>query len=119
MKSPLNLKPKLWQRSVDVVLEIIKMSTTENLTEYLNIFEILFTYIRRGGQSKDSFLGHASSTKGRWFGKTSSEPKMTYTDQYLDFQSQHPLHHKLGDIRTLMDRMENTLTEGEETGQER
>ena len=43
---------------------------------------------------------------------------MTHTDQYLDFQSQHPLHHKLGVIRTLMDKMENIVTEEQDLKEE-
>ncbi len=35
----------------------------------------------------------------------------TYGPVNLNFQSQHPLHQKLGVIRTLMDRMENIVTE--------
>ena len=37
--------------------------------------------------------------------------KKTHTDQYLNFKSQHPLHHELDVIRTLMDSMDNAVTE--------
>ncbi len=37
--------------------------------------------------------------------------KPSHTDQYLSFHSHHPLHQKLGMIRTLMDRCHNIVTE--------
>ncbi|CAH1258851.1 Hypp2092 [Branchiostoma lanceolatum] len=37
--------------------------------------------------------------------------KTTNTDQYLNFQSHHPLHQKLGVIRTLLDRCNAVVTE--------
>ena len=37
--------------------------------------------------------------------------KATHTDQYLNFNSHHPIHHKLGVIRTLFDRMNTVVTE--------
>ena len=36
--------------------------------------------------------------------------KATHTDQYLHFNSHHPLHQNLGIVRTLMDRSENIVT---------
>ncbi|XP_072041199.1 uncharacterized protein [Amphiura filiformis] len=37
--------------------------------------------------------------------------KKTHTNQYLNFQSHHPLQHKLCVIRTLLDRMNKVVTE--------
>ena len=37
--------------------------------------------------------------------------KATPTDQYLNFASHHQLNHKLGVVRTLLDRMDRILTE--------
>ena len=44
--------------------------------------------------------------------------KKTHTDQYLDFNSQHPLHQKLGVVRTLMDRKDNIVTEQDDREEE-
>ena len=74
--APLDLKPKLWQRYVDDVLEIIKNRTTENLTEHLNKVDptgsIKFTFEEE--DQKDPFFGHTSGSKGRWFGETPCVP---------------------------------------------
>ena len=37
--------------------------------------------------------------------------KKTHTDQYLNFSSHHPLHQKLGVIRTLLNRKDTIVTE--------
>ena len=45
--------------------------------------------------------------------KFKSYRKSTHTDQYLNFNSHHPLHQKLGIVRTVFDRA-NTLISTEE-----
>ena len=37
--------------------------------------------------------------------------KKTHTDQYLSFTSHHPLHQKLGVVRTLLDRSDTIITQ--------
>ena len=44
--------------------------------------------------------------------------KRTHTDQYLDFNSQHPLDQKLGVVRTLMNRKDNIVTEQKDREEE-
>ena len=40
--------------------------------------------------------------------------KPTHTDLYLNFMSEHPLHQKMGVIRTFFDRMNSVVTEEED-----
>ena len=44
--------------------------------------------------------------------------KATNTDQYLNFSSHHSIHHKLGVIRTLLDRIHSVVTEDEDKEEE-
>ena len=44
--------------------------------------------------------------------------KSTHTDQYPDFKSHHPLHQKLGVVRTLLDRCNKIVTEDQDKAEE-
>ena len=44
--------------------------------------------------------------------------KKTHTDQYLNFTSHHPLHQKLGVIKTLLDRCNSIISEPEDMDKE-
>ena len=106
--APMDIKTKLWRRYVDDVLEIIKEGTSERLTQHLNMIDptgsIKFTYEEESDR-KIPLLDTLIVRKEDGSVKLLVYRKKTHTDQYLNFQSQHPLHQKLGVIRTLMDRM--------------
>ncbi len=112
--APLDCKPKLWRRYVDDVLEVIQKNSTQQLTDHLNSVDptgnIKFTY-EEEDQGQIPFLDTLIVRKVDGSLKLLVYRKKTHTDQYLNFQSQHPLHQKLGVIRTLMDRMDSVITE--------
>ena len=114
LTAPMDCRPRFWRRYVDDVLEIINKGSTHNLTEHLNTIDptgsIKFTH-EEETQGKIPFLDTLIVRKEDGTVKLLVYRKKTHTDQYLNFHSQHPLHHKLGVVRTIMDRMENVVTE--------
>ncbi|XP_072017458.1 uncharacterized protein [Amphiura filiformis] len=97
--SPASCKPRIWKRYVDDVLEVIKKGEAENLTAHLNQVDptnsIKFTY-KEESDNSIPFLDTLITKKDDGSLKLCIYRKPTHTDQYLQFQSHHPLHHKLG-----------------------
>ena len=119
--APVACRPKLWKRYVDDVLEIIPKDSTQTLTDHLNTVDptnsIKFTHEEEvNGQLP--FLDTLITRKEDGSVKLSVYRKKTHTDQYLNFASQHPLHQKLGVVRTLMDRKNAIVTEEDDKKQE-
>ena len=112
--APTTCKPRMWKRYVDDVLEIIKRGRAEQLTKHLDQIDptgsIKFTYEEENNGSI-SFLDTDITRKPDGSLKLSIYRKATHTNQYLQFQSHHPLHQKLGVVRTLLDRKEHIVTE--------
>ena len=115
--APLNCSPKLWKRYVDDILEIIQKGETENLTQHLNQIDptgsIKFTY-EEEQDGRIPFLDTLIIRKPDGTTKLCIYRKATHTNQYLQFGSHHPLHQKLGVIRTLLDRKDAIVTEEED-----
>ncbi|XP_077999607.1 uncharacterized protein LOC144452388 [Glandiceps talaboti] len=112
--APIECKPSLWKRYVDDILEIIKDGQVDNLTSHLNTIDktnnIKFTH-EPEEDNKIPFLDILITKKSDGTVKLCVYRKKTHTDQYLNFRSHHPLYHKLGVIRTLLDRMNNIVAE--------
>ncbi len=112
--APDNCKPRIWKRYVDDVLEIIKKGEAENLTNHLNQVDptnsVKFTFEEEDNNSI-AFLDTLITKKSDGSLKLSIYRKPTHTDQYLQFKSHHPLHQKLGVVRTLIDRKDSIVSE--------
>ena len=112
--APMDCMPQFWRRYVDDVLEIIHKDGTQKLTDHLNTVDptgnIKFTH-EEEDQGRIPFLDTLIVRKEDGSVKLLVYRKKTHTDQYLDFNSQHPLHQKLGVVRTLMDRKDNIVNE--------
>jgi len=119
---PLSCKPKLWKRYVDDVLEIVKKGQEQNLTEHINSIDktgsIKFTFEEEKDNSI-AFLDTMIMKRPDNSVKLIVYRKKTHTDQYLHFDSHHPLHQKLGVIRTLNDRAETIITEEDDKRSEK
>ena len=115
--SPITCRLRLWKRYVDDVLEVIRKGEVDRLTDHLNQTypsnSIKFTY----EQEKDGaipFLDSDHSQTWRFCKIVYLQKKKAHTDQYLQFSSHHPLHRKLGVIRTLLDRNDSIVAEEED-----
>ena len=104
----------MWKRYIDDVLEIINNGKVDQLTEHLNQVDttgnIKFTH-EQESEGQILFLDTLIVRKDDGSVKILVYRKKTHTDQYLKFQSHHHLHHKLGVVRTLLDRMDKVVTE--------
>ena len=112
--APLECRPSLWKRYVDDILEKVKSGQLDNLTSHLNVVDVTNNIKFTHEEEKDGmmpFLDTLIVRKPDGHVKILVYRKKTHTDQYLSFDSHHPLHQKLGVIRTLLDRCNNIVTD--------
>ena len=120
--APDDLRPKLWKRYVDDTLEVIRRGKVVEWSEHLNRMDptgsIKFIHEEETDNSIPFLDTHIHR---RYDGsiKVKVYRKKTHTNQYLAFDSHHPIHQKMGVIRTLMNRCEELVTEEEDKEEER
>ena len=112
--APPDIRPKLWLRYVDDILEVVNKDSVQRLTDHINQIDtsgsIKFTY-EKESEGRMPFLDTYIVKREDGTVKLLVYRKPTHTDQYLNYNSHHPLHQKLGVIRTLLDRKEHIVTE--------
>ena len=108
--APLAIRPRLWVRYVDDAYEIAPKDSVDNrLNNIDETGSIKFTYeVEAEGKLPMLDAMVKRETDGKL--TLSIYRKKTHTDQYLSFNSHHPLHQKLGVVRTLLDRSDTIIT---------
>ena len=99
------------------MLGIIRKDSVQKLTDPILTIDksdsIKFTY-KEEAEGKLPFLDTLIVKKEDGTIKLLVYRKSSHTDQYLNYNSQHPLHQKLGVKRTLYDRKDNSYWEKED-----
>ena len=94
-----------WKRYVDDTLTALPQDKVQHFHQHLNSIEttIQFT-VEMESESTLPFLDTRITHHPNGSLLTTVLRKSTHTDKYLDFQSHHPLAHKVAVARTLFDR---------------
>ena len=115
------IAPRVWYRYVDDIWNLNKEDQHNEFFGKVNTLDpnLKFTREKANDQKELPYLD--SLTKAEEDGSVSSKVyrKPTHTDQYLQFESHHPLVHKLGVIRTLFHRADTIVTEYDDVRQEK
>ena len=112
-----NYEPTLWLRYVDDCLAVIPSGTVTELNDHLNTIDdtcsIKFTFEEMENDCIP-FLDALLIRNADGTVRTTVYRKNTHTNQYLLFNSMHPLTHKLSVVRTLLDRSDSIVTENQD-----
>ena len=99
---------------MDDSFEIIKKDQGDPFTDHLNSIDLTGSIKFTDEPEVEKtihFLDAQITRKEDGALKVKVYRKNTHTDQYLSFESHHPLPHKLSIIRTLYERADNVIIE--------
>ena len=120
--------PRVWKRYVDDTFTIMHKDHAVDFTTYLNTIDDDIKWTTEAEEAMShgdtpakqiAFLDSTVIADDKGVITTRVYRKSTHTDQYLNFNSNHPLEHKRGVIRTLMNRAECIVTTQEELHKEK
>ena len=111
--------PRIWFRFVDDTFTVIKTVHLEEFTDHINNIDPNIKFTREEEEDGQlPFLDTHISRREDGSLKVKVYRKPTHTDQYLHFDSHHPLEHKLSVVRTLYDRADSIVTDPEDKSEE-
>ena len=113
------IKPKIWLRFVYDTFVIVRKAQAEAFFDFINSQNphIKFT-CEPEVDNQLAFLDTKITRKDNGTLSITIYRKPTHTDQYLHFDSHHPVSHKLSVIRTLNHRAQTAVTDPQERNQE-
>ena len=111
--------PSMWYRYVDDTMTRIQETEIDSFTNHLNSIDDSIQFTSEVEQEgKISFLDTLVTRTANNTMETSVYRKPTHTDQYLNFNSNHPLQHKRSVVRTLRHRASVLCSTDEEEKKE-
>ena len=103
--------PSKWFRYVDDTWVLIKQSELDKFVDHINNIDPNIKFTQEGlSDHKLAFLDCLVSIEKDRTLSVSVYRKQTHTDQYLQFESNHPLIQKLGVVKTLFHRASSIIT---------
>ncbi len=111
--------PLNWFRYVDDTWNRIKKAESQKFFDHINQIDDNIRFTEEGlDEGKLAFLDTQVHLKPDGSLDLTVYRKKTHTDQYLLFDSHHPLEHKLGVVRTLCNRANSVVTSETEKDKE-
>ncbi|XP_072028548.1 uncharacterized protein [Amphiura filiformis] len=89
------VKPSYWGRYVDDTIVVLKTDDIDTFTRHLNSVNPAMKFTMDGKLPMLDTLLHRKSDGSI---KVTVYQKPTHTNQYLSFESHHPLQHKLSEL---------------------
>ena len=116
---PRHLAPDLWLRYVDDTFTVLHEYSIEPFSAFLNGRNPHIQFTKEVEENdKLAFLDTCIHLQDDGTTKTTVYRKPTHTDQYLNWDSNHPLDHKRSVVRTLLNRVDTHISDPQDRKQE-
>ncbi|XP_030849793.1 uncharacterized protein LOC115927720 [Strongylocentrotus purpuratus] len=117
---PLSCMLRVWKRYVDDTFIIVPISETDKLLKHMNSLEPTIQFTSEiECEGKIAFLDTLVHRHDNHRLSTSVYRKPTHTDQYIAFDSHHPISVKRGLVKCLFDRASRIVTSPQQPCKER
>ena len=114
-----SVSPKVWYRYVDDTYVVINKEKVQEFTDHINRQNLYIKFTNDPEKDgKRSLLDTLAKRQSDWSLQVTVYRKPTHTEQYIAFDSHHPLEHKLIVVRILIQRTERVVSKPEDRDSE-